>query len=146
MLKNIVGFALEEEYRSVELPRYAVVGISTLISGYTLAIDSEYIFGHYGGLEKKTVDIWFLRAGLEKAFGQRYQIRAGLIYPAVAKSSSAGDMTDNIPSPKIGGSIGIGAAFKWGYLDFAIYGDPAKSYVEQQPRLRSELSITFELN
>lgn len=142
-VKNLVGFSFEEEYRSFSLPRYAVAGFSTWIEGYRLAMDSEYIFGRFGGLEKKTANIWLLRAGLEKDVGYGFVVRAGIIFPAVVRTSSLGDMTEDIPWPKVGGSLGIGKVFKHVNLDLAVYGDPAKSYVEQQPAVRSEAAMTF---
>lgn len=41
-------------------------------------------------------------------------------------------MREDIPSPKIGGAGGIGAEFGRITIDVAVYGDPAKSYVEQE--------------
>jgi hypothetical protein len=143
-IKNLYGFSVKEEYDRISLPKYVVVGISTLRNGYRLAMDSEYIFGRFGGLEKKTANIWFLRAGLEKQLKYDLLFRMGLIYPVVVRTSSIGDVTNDIPWPKIGGTLGIGADLKYMNLDLVLYGDPAKSYLEQQAAVSIETTVTLK--
>jgi len=143
-LKNLYGFSLKEEYDRVSLPKYLILGISTIQYGYTFSMDSEYVFGKFGGLEKKTAKIWLLRAGLEKPLEYNLKFRMGLIYPVVVRTSSIGDITNDIPWPKIGGSLGIGADLKWIVLDFAVYGDPAKSYLEQEATVSLETTATLK--
>lgn len=111
---------------------------------YLLSMDSEYIFGAFGGLEKKTANIWLLRAGLEKNIGYGLILRAGLLYPVVVRTSSLGDLTRDMPQPGIGGSLGIGAVFKRFNLDAAVYADPARSYVEQNPAFGGEITMTVK--
>jgi hypothetical protein len=71
--------------------------------------------------------------------------RVGIIYPAIAKPSTIGDIRDDMPSPKVGGSIGIGLNYKPFTIDFSIYGDPVESYLEQDLRISSVVSITMNL-
>jgi hypothetical protein len=132
MVKNIYGISSNKEDDNILLPRYATLGISKMIDGYTLSFDSEIIYGRYGGKEKKTARFWLLRGGVEKKIGGLLGVRLGLIYPVVAYTSTAGDIREDIPSPKIGGAAGIGAEFDRFTIDFAVYGDPARSYVEQE--------------
>lgn len=49
-----------------------------------------------------------------------------------------------MPSPKVGGAIGLGLRYKSLLIDLSVYGDPAKSYVEQKPVISSVLSLTLE--
>jgi len=131
MLKNIYGVSSKGEDDDFSLPRYVTVGISSKRGGSTFSLDSEIIHGRYGGEEKKRAKFWLLRAGVEKEIEVILKLRLGLIYPLVAYTSTVGDMREDIPSPKIGGAVGIGAEFDRFIIDFAVYGDPARSYVEQ---------------
>ncbi len=143
MLKNLYGFSFKDEYEVFTLPRYLTIGVSRKGSSSILTLDSEYIFGTFSGLEKKRVDIWFLRGGLEKKMAARLTGRMGLIYPVIAKTSTLGNVRDDMPWPKIGATIGAGLIFKKFLFDLSIYGDPAKSYVEQKPTLSSVISATI---
>jgi len=143
-IKNLYGFSTKAEYDRVSLPIYLIAGFSTLRNGYRLSMDSEYIFGSFGGLEKKTANIWFLRAGLEKQLKYDLWFRMGLIYPVVVRTSSIGDVTSDIPWPKIGGTLGLGADLKYMNLDLAVYGDPAKSYLEQKAAVSLETTLTLK--
>jgi len=131
MLKNIYGVSSKKEDDSFSLPRYATLGIPLKKDGYTFSLDNEIIHGRYGGEEKKTAKFWLIRGGVEKEIEGILKLRLGLIFPVVAYTSTAGDMREDIPSPKIGGAVGIGAEFDRFNIDFAVYGDPARSYVEQ---------------
>ena len=144
MIRNLFGFPFEDKYSSFSLPRHLTIGVSRHTNGYTLSMDSEYIFGTYSGLEKKDVKILFLRGGLEKEITPWLEGRMGLAYPVIAWTSSLGDMKDDIPFPKMGGSIGLGFKYRPFIIDLSIYGDPAKSYMEQKAVLSSVVSITFE--
>lgn len=137
MVKNIYGVSSNKDDDAFSLPRYATVGISLSKAGYTFSLDSEIVHGRYGGAEKKTAQFWLLRGGVEKEIGDVFRVRFGLIYPVVAYTSTAGDIRDEIPWPKIGGAAGIGAEFDKLTIDFAVYGDPARSYAEQDTVLLS---------
>ena len=141
MVKNIYGVSSNKEDDTLSLPRYATVGISLRKDGYTFSLDSEIIHGRYGGTEKKTAQFWFLRGGVEKKIGDVFRVRFGVIYPIVAYTSTAGDIRDDIPWPKIGGAAGIGAEFDKLTIDFAVYGDPARSYVEQDAVFLSVVTL-----
>lgn len=132
MAKNIYGRSPNKGYERYSLPRYVTMGISSEMGAYTVSLDSEVIFGRFGRVENKVAQFWFLRGGVERALGSRFKVRVGLIYPVVAYTSTAGDMRDDMPSPKIGGAAGIGAEFGRITIDFAVYGDPARSYVEEE--------------
>lgn len=144
MLKNAYGFSLKEVYDAFHLPRYLTIGISADRGGYGLSFDSEYVFGTFSGIERKEVEIWFLRAGLEKKIASWLIGRMGLVYPAIAKTSTLGNIRDDMPWPKLGGALGLGINYKRFLIDLGIYGDPAKSYVEQTPVVSSVVSITME--
>ena len=132
MLRNIYGVSPRHEDDDFSLPRYATFGISSKKDGYTFSLDNEIIHGKYGSGGGKTARFWLLRGGVEKETEGMLKLRLGLIYPVVADTSTAGDMRKDIPSPKIGGAAGIGVEFDRFIIDFAMYGDPAKSYVEQR--------------
>jgi hypothetical protein len=145
MVRNIYGTSPNEGYERYSLPRYMTMGISSEMGESTFSLDSEVIFGRFGRVEDKVAQFWFLRGGVERELGSGFKLRVGLIYPVVAYTSAAGDMREDIPSPKIGGAAGIGAEFGRIAIDFAVYGDPARSYVEQERVLTSmgTMTITF---
>lgn len=143
MIKNLVGFALEDEYRGFELPRYFTFGVSRRSKTFTLALDSEYIWGNFGGREKKTVDIWLLRAGVEKRLFHWLTGRVGLICPLSARTSTLGDLRDDFPSPKVGPTLGLGVNYKNWQVDISLHGDPALSYIKQKAAVASVLSLIY---
>ena len=144
MLKNIFGFSLKRKYDSFAPPKGAVLGVSIKKKKQTFSFDSEFIFGRFGGVKKQTAEIWLLRAGLEHEIGRLFKLRGGLVYPVIARTSSLGDLKEDIPWPKLGGSIGIGLELKSFNIDLAFYGDPAKSYVEQEPMLGATATLTYK--
>ena len=144
MLKNIFGFSLKKKYDSFALPKYATLGISTKRKRQTFSFDSEFIFGRFGGVEKKTTEIWLLRAGLEHEIGRLFRLRGGLLYPVIARTSSLGNLKKDIPWPKLSVSMGIGLELKSFNIDLALYGDPAKSYVEQEPVPGATVTLTYK--
>jgi hypothetical protein len=144
MLRNIYGVSSKNEDDDFSLPRYATFGISSKKDGYTFSLDNEIIHGRYGSGEGKTAKFWLLRGGVEKETEGMLKVRLGLIYPVVAHTSTAGDMRKDVPSPKIGGAAGIGAEFDRFIIDFAVYGDPAKSYVEQRAVITSVSTIILK--
>lgn len=142
MLKNAYGFSVKDKYEAFTLPRYLTFGLARKVKEYTISFDSEYIFGKFSGLKEKNVEIWFLRAGLEKELTSWLMGRAGLVYPAIAKTSTLGNIKDDLPWPKIGGALGFGVKYHGYNLDVSIYGDAAKSYVEQKPTISEVVTIT----
>ena len=144
MLKNIIGFSFKTKYNQFALPYYATLAMSHRIGSTTLSLDSEYIFGEFGGYEKQSADIWFLRGGLEKHLNPNFRLRAGLIYPVTAKSSSLGDLKAGIPRPGIGPSLGLGLVLDRFDIDLALYGDPARSYIEHKPHLGATGTLIFK--
>lgn len=120
------------------------MGISSKRDGYIFSLDNEIIHGRYGGEEKKTAKFWLLRGGVEKEIEGILKLRLGLIYPVVAYTSTVGDMREDIPPPKIGGAVGIGAEFDRLIIDLAVYGDPARSYVEQEKVVTSVGTIILK--
>ncbi len=97
MFKNIFGFSFKDEYSEFAVPKYATLALSHTIGPATLTLDSEHIFGQFGGEEKQSANIWFLRGGIEHRSTQHIRLRTGLAYPVVAKSSATGDLKDDIP-------------------------------------------------
>jgi long-subunit fatty acid transport protein len=144
MFKNIVGFSFKDEYKDFKAPKYFTLALSHTMGPTTLALDSEYIFGEFGGVEKESANIWFLRGGLEHRANQHLRLRAGLAYPVVASTTASGDIKNDIPWPGIGGSLGLGWAFKRFDLDLALYGDSARSYVEQALKMGAAATLTFK--
>jgi hypothetical protein len=144
MAKNLYGRSPNTGYERYSLPRYVTMGISSETGSYTFSLDSEVIFGRFGREKDKVAQFWFVRGGVERELGSRFKVRLGLIYPVVAYTSTAGDMRGDIPSPKIGGAVGIGAKFGRITIDFAVYGDPAKSYVEEERVITSVGTITMK--
>ncbi len=144
MVKNLVGFSFNNQYNAFSVPRYATLALSHVIGSTLLSLDSEYIFGHFGGVEKQSANIWFLRGGAEFRLTRRIRLRAGLVYPAVAETSGAGDIKADIPWPGIGASLGIGVVMDRFDIDLALYGDAARSYVEQSPKIGATGTIAYK--
>jgi hypothetical protein len=144
MLKNMIGFSFKKKYDRFALPHYTTLSISHGIGSTTFSLDSEYIFGEFGGYQKQSANIWFLRGGLENRLTPYLHLRAGLIYPLMARSSALGDLKAGIPWPKIGPCLGLGLILNRFNLDLALYGDPAKSYIEQTPTLGATSTLTFK--
>ena len=144
MFKNIVGFSLKDEYSGFAVPKYATLALSHSIGPTTLALDSEYIFGRFGGYEKQSANIWFLRGGIEHRLSQHIHLRSGLVYPVVAKTSTAGDIKEDIPWPGIGASLGLGLVLERFDIDLALFGDPARSYVEQALKLGATGTLIYK--
>lgn len=151
MIKNVFDIAdsrytrppdISESGSDFTLPTCLTFGISKTTAEWTLSLDNEFIFGEYGG-SGNDADFWLIRAGLEKRFRGRYCFRCGLIVPAIARTSSLGNLRDDIPWPKIGGSAGFGAAFGRFIFDFALFGDPARSYIEQEVKLKAAASLSM---
>ena len=144
MAKNIYGRSSNKRYERYSLPRYVTVGISFETGAYTFSLDNEVIFGRFGRVKDKVAQFWFVRGGVERPLGSRFKARIGLIYPIMAYTSTAGDMREDIPSPKIDVAAGIGVEFGRITLDFAVYGDPAKSYAEEERVLTSVGTVVIK--
>lgn len=144
MLKNAVGFSFKKEYSGFALPTYATLALSHTIGPTLLSFDSEYIFGNFGGYEKQSANIWFLRGGLEHRLNRYLRLRAGLVYPVIAETSSSGDLMKDIPWPGIGASLGMGLVLDRFDIDFAIYGDSAKSYIDQELKLGATGTLAYK--
>lgn len=143
MFKNIVGFSFKDEYSGFSLPKYLTIALSHTIASTTLTLDSEHIFGSFGGYEKQSADIWFLRGGVEHCLSPYIRLRAGLVYPVIFETSASGDLKDDIPWPGAGASLGLGLVFKRFNIDLALYGDPARSYVEQDLSLGATGTLVY---
>jgi hypothetical protein len=126
------------------LPIGATIGFSNRFRNFLFALDNEVIYGHYGDGDKRA-KFWFIRAGVEREIGQLFTLRCGLIVPAIAETSSVGNMRDDLPWPKMSGTIGLGVKYGRFILDLAVFGDPAKSYVDQAIRIRGAVSLTVRL-
>ncbi len=144
IVKNIYGLNSSAKNDTFGLPKYASIGISYKKGKYLCSFDNEVIFGKYGGLVKKTARFWFIRAGFEAETVWKIDVRIGLIFPVVAYTSDLGNLTDDIPSPRMGGTLGFGREFKHFILDFAAYGDIAESYVEEEIKLSAVGSVILK--
>ncbi len=151
MVKNILEISRSNysslgypEVSGFSLPTDATIGISNSFRNFIVSLDNEIIYGHYGGGSKRA-KFWFIRTGIEKPLDSRYTLRCGLIVPVVAETSTLGNMRDDLPWPKMGGTIGLGAIWNRFILDLAVFGDPARSYVDQTIRIRAAASLTINL-
>jgi hypothetical protein len=124
-------------------PKYLTVGTAWLRPDYRVTLDIEYIFGEYSN-EFRKCNFIMIRSGFEKDINQRLKARAGVVYPFRARTSTLGDIRAKIPSPKIDATIGAGYTFKHFTVDLALYGDPGKSYVLDELKLGSALSVTYD--
>lgn len=152
MIKNLAdihesGYSTYEAPESSEfsLPTYITLGYSANYEEFLLSLDNELISGHYGGTTSKKATFWFIRSGIEKRFNDLLTLRCGLTIPVVARTDTLGNIRNDLPWPKIGGAVGIGASFDSCTFDFAVYGDPADSYVNQEIRIKSVFSLTIAL-
>jgi hypothetical protein len=66
-----------------------------------------------------------------------------VIIPIIAETDSLGNIRDDLPGLKIGGALGIGVTFEKITFDAAVYGDPARGYVEQTIRIKGVVSLSI---
>jgi hypothetical protein len=133
------------ENADFSLPVYTTLGLSAQYRGLLLSLDNELIYGDYGGTESKKATFWFVRAGVEKKLNQMLVLRCGLSIPVKARTDTLGNIRNDLPWPKMGGAVGIGVKTDRWTIDFAVYGDPAESYVNQEIRVKTVLSLTVSL-
>jgi len=143
MFKNIFGFSFDDEYNEFAAPKYATVGLSHIIGPTTISLDNEVVFGRFGGYEKHSANIWFLRCGIDRHLSQVFSLRAGIVLPVIAETSATGDLKKELPWPGIGASLGLGFTLERVDIDLALYGDQARSYFEQQPVLGATGTLIF---
>ncbi len=152
MVKNIVDIN-ESSHSAIELPEnsgfslptYTTFGYSAQYKDFLLCLDNELIYGHYGGTKSKKATLWFVRAGVEKKLNDLFTLRCGLTIPVVARTDTLGNIRNDLPWPKMGGAVGIGAKFNRFTFDFSVYGDPAQSYVDQKISIKAVGSLTIIL-
>ena len=145
MLKNMIGFSFRDEYREFAVPKYATLAISHSMGPTTLSLDSEYIFGQFGAYKKESANIWLLRGGIEHRTTQNLRMRTGrLVYPVIAETSASRDLKEDMPWPGTGVSLGVGLVFKRFDIDLALYGDSARTYVEQSLNLGATGTLTIK--
>lgn len=144
MFKNVVDFSYNDKYSRFNLPKYATIGLSQTHGPTLLSLDNEYIFGRFGIDGEQSANIWLVRGGLEYRANQLIQLRTGLIYPVIAETSDTGDLKQDIPWPGIGGSLGLGLDLKRFNVDFALYSDLARSYVDQTPTLGATATLIYK--
>ncbi|MEW5947730.1 MAG: hypothetical protein AB1742_16205 [bacterium] len=123
-------------------PKYLTVAAALFKNeDTTFTLDVERIFGNYSSNLRK-VRFLMVRAGMERRLDQRWALRAGLIFPLQAHTSTLGDLKANLPSPGFGGAFGVGYTYKTTSLDLAVFGDPGRSYVEHDARINYSLTLT----
>ena len=125
------------------MPLITTLAVTVEKETWRFACDQELIYGHFGGQEKKKAEFWLMRAGVEKRIFGHLFLRAGVIVPMVARTSSLGDLRDDLPDPKFGLTLGAGISFSHIKADLALTGNPAKSYIEQDlyPQIVASLSL-----
>ena len=154
MAKNLVdlhksGFVrttTEKIFQSrFSMPLIFTLAVAVTKDTWLFTCDQEIIRDHFGGLEKKTAEFWLVRAGIEKRLQDNTFLRAGLIIPVVARTSSLGNIRNDLPNPKFGATIGAGVNFRHFKFDLAITGNPGRSYIEQKIYLQAVASISLML-
>ena len=81
---------------------------------------------------------------LRKVIALALVASAILANTAIADSSATGDLKEDIPWPGAGASLGLGLVLKRLDIDLALYGDPARSYVEQSLNLGATGTLTYK--
>jgi len=154
MAKNLIDLhksgyirttATEASDNRFSLPLYITLGVAVQKETWQFSCDQEVIYGHFGGLEKKKAEFWLIRAGIEKKIFDNKFLRAGLIIPVIARTSSLGNIRADLPDPKFGVTLGGGVIFRHFKADLAVTGNPGKSYVEQDIHLQAIASISLLL-
>lgn len=158
MVKNVADLhsshrgVPENTYRDdFTLPAYITAGYSretdfhsVLGNNWIFSVDNEFIYGRYGSSNENRAKFWLLRTGIEKKIGQSVCLRCGVIIPIIAKTASLGNIRDDLPGLKIGGAIGMGFTYGNITVDAAVYGDPARSYIEQSARIKGAASLSIQ--
>ena len=132
------------------LPIYITAGCSMktdfpsiLGNNWIFSVDNEFIYGRYGSSAGNRARFWLLRGGIEKQIHPSVCLRGGVIIPIIAETDSLGNIRDDLPGLKIGGTFGIGVTFGKIIFDAAIYGDPARGYIEQTIRIKGVVSLSI---
>lgn len=133
------------------LPIYITAGCSMKTdfpsipgNNWIFSIDNEFIYGRYGSSAGNQARFWLLRGGVEKQIHPSAYLRGGVIIPIIAETDSLGNIRDDLPGLKIGGAFGIGVTFQKIIFDAAVYGDPARSYIEQANRIKGMASVSIQ--
>jgi hypothetical protein len=121
-------------------PRYINLGAAWFRGRDTFTLDFERIFGNYSG-SLRQVRFFMIRSGVERDLQNGWKVRGGLVIPLQAWTSTLGNIRDNLPSPGFGGSVGAGYTWNDTTLDFAVYGDPGKSYVQNKKKFASVFTL-----
>jgi len=121
-------------------PKYLTLGTAWLRDDYRITLDIENIFGEYSN-EMRKCSFIMIRSGYERDLPNGLKVRGGIIYPLRARTSTLGDLKSRIPSPKIDATLGAGYTYKDYTLDFAVYGDPGKSYVTDDLKFGSVFTL-----
>jgi hypothetical protein len=150
MVKNIADlnesrYSVPEQssQNNFTLPTYTTFGFSHHDHNWLFSVDNEFIYGRYGVWENDRANFWLIRGGIDKRINQWMHIRGGVIIPIIARTSSLGNIRDDLPDPKMGGTLGISGTYQKFTVDFAVYGDPARSYVEHKIYLKGVGSLTI---
>jgi len=125
-----IGFSFRNPMEKTK-PKYMNFGIAKIKGNRTYTLDFERIFGEYGN-DLKKARFFFIRGGVEQDLGNGWKGRGGIILPLQAKTSTLGNIRAKLPDPKFNATLGAGHTWKktGTTLDFALYGDPGRSYIE----------------
>ncbi len=74
-----------------------------------------------------------------------FVLRCGPTIPVKARTDTLGNIRNDLPWPKMGGAVGIGVKIDRLTFDFAVYGDPAESYVDQEIRIKTVFSLSIDI-
>ena len=132
------------------LPTYVTAGYSATVdwpsvlgNHWLFSIDNEFIYGRYGSAAGNRARFWLLRGGVEKQIHPSVCLRGGVIIPIIAETDTLGSIRDDLPGLKIGGALGVGVTAGNMIFDAAVYGDPARGYIEQTIRIKGAVSLSI---
>ena len=136
-----VGLSLRNPLEKTK-PKYLNLGYARRKGNSILTLDVERIFGNYSH-EMRTADFLMVRAGAERDLKNGWKLRGGMLIPLRAKTSTLGDIYSRIPSPKVDIALGAGYEYKNYIVDFAVYGDPGRGYVNKELKAGSVLTMRY---
>jgi hypothetical protein len=141
--KKRFGLSLRNPFERTK-PRYITFGSAWFGGDTTYTLDVERIFGQYGN-DFRQARFLFIRGGMERNLLNGWKLRGGVIIPLQAKTSTLGNIRNNLPSPKIGATMGAGYTWRDTSLDVAFFGDPGESYIRNKIVFGSVLTIKQKL-
>jgi hypothetical protein len=127
-----------QEY-TVPFPRDITLGMQWKASpAWKLSMDYQNISGSYGEYQ---IDVRALRGGVAYHLN-RWDYRAGVIYPLVVNSPQVGNIKDKLPYPIVP-TAGLGWQNDSFKVDFVGYVHPLMSHHYNRPWLTADLTVIY---